>query len=144
MTATTNTKRVVGILFAMVAMALASAAPAFAYLNTMYDLPDWYGTDADAKVTSLRSPGTSYGSITINNYGRSSCTYVQRKPVAPLALDGDWKRSTPNNCGGISTHAWSDTTHLSYSGYKFRICKDVSWGTDPCSSSTSATIYSYR
>jgi hypothetical protein len=94
-TATMNIKRtVVGIVFALVAMGVLSS-PALAYLNSWYDLSDYYSTDADVRMSGFKSPGTSYGYIWINNYGRTACTYVQRKPVADLALDDDWKRSTP-------------------------------------------------
>lgn len=85
------------------------------------------------------SSGSAGGSLYINNTRRYACVYMQRAPVARFALDGDWKRSSPDRCSGSGTYGWSDSFRLAYDGFKFRLCRNVAYRPDTCGSST--TIY---
>lgn len=99
-------------------------------------------TAATVQLTGFRSgyaSGSWNANVWMHKYTGSGCTYIQAKPVASAALDGDWKRKTGNMCGaGYYSAAVSDTFYLAYNGVKFRVCKDV-FGADPCGSSV--TIY---
>lgn len=133
--------------FALAVMAVLltlDAAPASAYLNRYYDLHNLYYTDADVKMTSFQSPGTTTGYIYINNQ-TNAYMYVQAKPVAQFAVDGSWKRATNNVAPGRAYgQYWSDRTFGSYNAYKFRICRDVNNAPDVCQTSYERTIYPYR
>ncbi len=117
---------------------------AFGNLNTWYDLADFAGADADVKMTSFASPGTTYAVIEINNYSRYYPVYVQVKPVADFALDGDWKRATQNTRGTYGTLRtyWNDRAYLAYNAFAYRICRDIPDQADPCGAAK--TIYPYR
>jgi hypothetical protein len=139
----TLSKKTVTAVLAACALALVLAGNAFATFNTWYDLPDYYG-DGDAIVYRIYDPSglNSYavdGQVRWNRYAGSYCTYVQYKPTAVLALDGDWKRLTPgDNCSSsYSYYSFHREAFLAYDGIKFRICQDRPWQSDSCGSSSS-------
>jgi|SRR5215216_584668 len=128
----------------MASILAVAATPAFAYLNTWYDLTNLYYTDADVKMTSFQSPGTTTWNIYITN-NTNAYMYVQAKPVAQYALDGTWKRATNNVAPGRAYgQLGSDRTYGTYNGYKFRICRDVPNASDVCQTTGERTIYPYR
>lgn len=115
---------------------------ASAYMWTYYRIPSYNSVQAWASINGWSSGSSAWGNIQIYKPNSTGCYYVQRKPVATFALDGDWKRSTENRCSaGTKTFSWGDSFHLNYSGFKFRICRDV-FGLDPCGSPV--TVYPYR
>ena len=120
----------------------ASITPTLA-LNTSYGIPSYSSGSGTAKMTYFsRANDYAAGKITLKNSSSTNCVYVQRKPVARYALDGDWKRSSTNLCGVNTTGRttdWSDNFYLNYDGFAFRICKVVANQTDPCGSAM--TIY---
>lgn len=131
--------RVLLFAVAMGLMAFA-ASPALAHVgNYWHDVPNYAYADADIKITTFRTPGTSSGYISLNNSSGSSKVYVQARPVfdSYWSNDGYWKKVYERSARTSGTVAWSDRTYLDFDAYEFRICKDVYRGSDSCGSSTS-------
>ncbi len=130
----------VRLLFLTVAfglMALA-ASPALAHVgNYWHDVPDHVNADADVKITTWRVPGTSYGSIYLDNRYGLYPVYVQARPVfdSYWRTDGYWKKVATASARTSGTVGWSDTTYSSYNAYEFRICRDIPSYPDTCGSS---------
>ncbi len=117
--------------------------PVFAELRRWYAIPGYSSAAASARMDTFRhgySSGYGNGYIFIRNYN-GDCVYVERKPVARGArVDGGWKRATPNRCSrGDVQYFWEDNFHLSYNGFKFRICRTRRGLPDSCGDSV--TIY---
>lgn len=128
-------------LFAVFAT-LSAAGPASAYVGETKTVPSYNSTSGKATLTGFHS-GYSSGSYSVKvNYTQNTgaCMYIQAKPVARWATDGDWKRKTNNTCStGTRTLSFSDTFYLGYDGVKVRFCKDLSWQSDSCGGDV--TIY---
>ncbi len=139
---TSSRIRALAVLASLTVVLLFTSTAAQAALFTWYSVPGYNGTAAKVKMTmfsTTSSGGRAAGEIQVNPSEGSGCEYVQGAPVARAAVDGGWKRITANACsGGWRSYYWSDSFFLAYSGFKFRVCRDVT-GPDPCGSTV--TVY---
>jgi hypothetical protein len=90
-----------------------------------------YGTGSGYAIIDSHSRGTftSNAAGRVQITARSYCVRIQYAPYAVAALDGGWN-NTSWNCSANTTRtfSWSDSTHLNYNGYKFRICTTAGCG----------------
>lgn len=118
----------------ILSLAIIQSTP-FAELGQWYRIPSYTNATASVRMdtfTTAYISSRASGYIYLTNNG-GNCVYVQRKPVARFAIDGDWKRSTPNRCSsGSGYYSWQDTFHNTYNGFKFRICRDRTFEADLC------------
>jgi hypothetical protein len=77
---------------------------------------------------------TATGRVQLNGMDSSAIGKIQYAPVARWGPDGDWNTLPTRRGYGASLFSWSDTFHLDYSGFKFRLC-----GANKCGSAR--TIY---
>jgi len=116
--------RRVGMLVAALAVLLGMAGPASAATNQWNTLPS-YGTGSGYAIIDGHSRGTftdsAWGRVQVT--ARSYCVKVQYAPFAYGALDGGWSNTSWNcTANATRTFSWSDSYHLAYNGFKFRIC----------------------
>ena len=118
------------VVAAALGLLMGVAGPASAAKYQWNALPG-YGTGSGYAIIDGNSTGTftssAWGRVQIT--ARSYCVKVQYAPFAYAALDGGWS-NTSYNCSANATRVfnWSDSYHLGYNGFKFRICTTTGCG----------------
>ena len=103
-------------------------------LKVWYSLPNHHAAGwarMDTFYHNGRS-GFANGVVYLSN-GNADCVYMRKKPVAHAAVDGDWKRASPNVCGNrAAAFYWNDTFYIPYNGFGFQICHHRAGLPDTC------------
>lgn len=135
------------LLFAALAVALFAAVSAVAattssaYTMRYYDLGNLSNADADVKIVSWVTPGTSAADIVIDNRAGTSNMYVQWRPYRS-GYSWEFKRVSSNVSGGKNEYQRKYfSTPILVGAQQFRLCQDKAFAADPCGAVT--TIYRY-
>jgi hypothetical protein len=129
------------VLYLLVPLALLAVAlgvfsgQASASVGTAQEIPAYSNLKGVAVIDSVRGTFNSWsrtasGRVELILTQPSAIGKIQYAPFTRLGPDGEWNTLTTYHGQGSVVLRWSDTFHMTYDGFKFRIC-----GANVCGSS---------